>query len=90
MDVNFVYTQYGRQRPRQYAESNTDVSGLVTESVKSYGIAGINMGYKFTHQISGRLGVSNLFDEQKLRDKSVNQTYNEPGRAYYASLKYSF
>ncbi|EPS0973504.1 TonB-dependent receptor domain-containing protein, partial [Acinetobacter baumannii] len=26
-----------------------------------------------------------------LRDSnSISQTYNEPGRAYYASLKYSF
>ncbi|EPG9261250.1 TonB-dependent receptor, partial [Acinetobacter baumannii] len=41
--------------------------------------------------ISTRVGVSNLFDKQILRDSnSISQTYNEPGRAYYASLKYSF
>lgn len=90
MDVNFVYTQYGRQKPRQYAESNTENGAMNVTAVKSYGIAGINAGYKFTDQISGRLGVSNLFDEKLLRDNSVNQTYNEPGRAYYASLKYEF
>lgn len=90
-DVNFVYTQYGRQKPRQYVETNIDnTAGLVTESIKSYGIAGINMGYKFTDQFSGRVGVSNVFDEEKLRDLSVSQSYNEPGRAYYASLKYQF
>ena len=87
-DVNFVYTQYGRQRPRQFAETrNTTMN---TTSVKSYGIAGINAGYKFNSQLSGRVGVSNLFDEQLLRDNDINQTYNEPGRAYYASLKYQF
>lgn len=90
-DVNFVYTQYGRQKPRQYVETNIDnTAGLVTESIKSYGIAGINMGYKFTDQFSGRVGISNVFDEEKLRDLSVSQSYNEPGRAYYASLKYQF
>ncbi|CAM4081413.1 TonB-dependent siderophore receptor [Acinetobacter pragensis] len=87
-DVNFVYTQYGRQKPREFAETrNTTMN---TTSVKSYGIAGINAGYKFNSQFSGRIGVSNLFDEQLLRDNDVNQTYNEPGRAYYASLKYQF
>ena len=49
-----------------------------------------NFGYKFSDQISTRLGINNIFDEQKLRDTSVNQSYNEPGRAYYASLKYNF
>lgn len=87
-DVNFVYTQYGRQRPRQFAETRN--TSMNTTSVKSYGIAGINAGYKFTDQFSGRIGISNLFDEQLLRDNDVNQTYNEPGRAYYASLKYQF
>lgn len=91
LDANFVYTQYGRQKPRQYEETSLEnKDGLALESVKSYGLAGINFGYKFTKDFSGRIGVSNLFDEQKLRDKTVNQTYNEPGRAYYASLKYQF
>ncbi|KAB0626090.1 TonB-dependent siderophore receptor [Acinetobacter gandensis] len=91
LDANFVYTQYGRQKPRQYEEiSLENKDGLALESVKSYGLAGINFGYKFTKDFSGRIGVSNLFDEKKLRDKTVNQTYNEPGRAYYASLKYQF
>lgn len=90
-DVNFVYTQYGRQKPRQYKETSLeDKQGIITESVKSYGLAGINTGYKFNDNFSSRIGISNLFDEQKLRDNTVNQTYNEPGRAYYASLKYEF
>ena len=88
LDANFVYTQYGRQKALQYAETrNAEVN---TESVKSYSIAGINFGYKFSDQISTHLGINNIFDEQKLRDTSVNQSYNEPGRAYYASLKYNF
>ncbi|WP_336165511.1 TonB-dependent siderophore receptor [Acinetobacter ursingii] len=92
LDVNFIYTQYGRQEPRKFAKSNSELnSGINPEVVKSYGIAGINMGYKFTPAISARVGISNIFDEQILRDSnSDSQTYNEPGRAYYASLKYSF
>ncbi|KAA8735238.1 TonB-dependent siderophore receptor [Acinetobacter qingfengensis] len=90
-DVNFVYTQYGRQKPRQFSETALENrTGIVTTAIKSYSLVGINFGYKFNQNFSGRLGVSNLFDEQKLRDTTVNQTYNEPGRAYYASLKYQF
>ncbi|HCK63648.1 MAG TPA: TonB-dependent siderophore receptor, partial [Acinetobacter radioresistens] len=49
-DVNFIYTQYGRQKPRQYKETSLeDKQGIITESVKSYGLAGINTGYKFNN-----------------------------------------
>lgn len=89
-DVNFVYTQYGRQKPRQFAIQRSENRGINSMPIKSYGIASINVGYKFTDSISGRIGVSNIFDEQKLRDNSVNQSYNEAGRAYYANLKYTF
>lgn len=89
-DVNFVYTQYGRQKPRQFAIQRSENRGINSMPIKSYGIASINVGYKFTDNISGRIGVSNIFDEQKLRDNSVNQSYNEAGRAYYANLKYTF
>lgn len=88
LDTNFVYTQYGRQEPRQVSESRNALSS--TAAVKSYGLAGINFGYKLTSDITARVGISNLFDEKKERDNSINQTYNEPGRAYYASLKYQF
>lgn len=99
LDVNFVYTQYGRQSSRTVAEmrleNGTGSGGLEStlkpSVVKSYGIAGINVGYKLSNNLNTRIGISNLFDEQKLRDSnSTSQTYNEPGRAYYASLKYQF
>lgn len=91
-DTNFVFTQYGRQKPRQFAKSNTEQNnGINPESVKSYSITGINMGYKHNDHLKLTIGVSNLFDKQILRDSnSDSQTYNEPGRAYYASIKTSF
>lgn len=88
LDTNFVYTQYGRQEARQVSDTRNALSS--TAAVKSYGLAGINFGYKLTSDITARVGISNLFDEKKERDNSINQTYNEPGRAYYASLKYQF
>lgn len=93
-DANVSYTQYGRQQPRQFAQSNvenTSGDGLLHNPVvKSYGIASIGAGYRFNEYINARFGVNNLFDKQVLRDHSLSQTYNEPGRAYYASLHYDF
>lgn len=93
-DVDISYTQYGRQKPRQFAQSNvenTTGDGLLhNPEVKSYGIAAISTGYRFSDGISAKVGINNLFDKQILRDHSLSQTYNEPGRAYYASLSYDF
>ncbi|MDQ9009764.1 TonB-dependent siderophore receptor [Acinetobacter gerneri] len=90
-DTNFVFTQYGRQKPRQIAVSNSETSGLNLESLKSYSTSGINFGYKHNDHLKFTLGVSNIFDKQIFRDSNSNsQTYNEPGRAYYASVKTSF
>ncbi|MCH4248075.1 MAG: FepA family TonB-dependent siderophore receptor [Acinetobacter populi] len=93
LDTNFIFTQYGRQKPRQYNDSTGE--DLTPEELKSYSISSINFGYKFTSNISGRIGVSNLFDKQLYREKAASgtstaSTYNQPGRAYFASLKYSF
>ncbi len=88
-DTNFVYTQYGRQKPRQVAISNSENINL--ESLKSYSTAGMNVGYKYNDHLKFTFGVSNIFDKQILRDgNSDTQTYNEPGRAYYASVRTSF
>lgn len=93
-DVNFTFTQYGRQKPRQFAESNIENSAkdglLHNKEVKSHNIVSPNTGYRFNDYLSGRIGVNNLFDKQKLRDNTISQIYNEPGRSYFARLKYEF
>ncbi|VEG12695.1 FepA family TonB-dependent siderophore receptor [Moraxella cuniculi] len=89
VDVVASYTHYGKQKPRQFAEGNMQIDrGLDLTEVKAYGIAGINAGYRFNDNISARVGVENLFDKQLLR--IGNQTYNEAGRSYFASIKYQF
>lgn len=90
LDMNAIFTQYGRTKPRQVQVTSAD-SDLNLTTLNAYHIAGINFGYKFNKNLSGRIGVSNLFDKVIYRDSaSDSQTYNEPGRAYYASIKYSF
>lgn len=93
-DINATYTQYGRQKSRQFAENNIEnhtKDGLLhNKDIPSYGIFSVNTGYRFNDHISGRIGINNVFDKQKLRDSRISQTYNEAGRSYFASLKYEF
>ena len=93
-DINATYTQYGRQKNRQFAENNIEnrtKDGLLhNKDINSYGLFSINTGYRFNDYLSGRMGVNNVFDKQKLRDNSIGQTYNEAGRSYFASLTYEF
>ncbi|WP_439257337.1 FepA family TonB-dependent siderophore receptor [Lonepinella sp. BR2271] len=89
-DVGLTYTQYGKQRPRTNPERRTDLEGMSTTTVGSYAIWGLNAGYQFTKNFNTRIGVTNLFDKQILRSNSGASSYNESGRAYYATAKYSF
>lgn len=93
-DINVTYTQYGRQKVRQFAENNienTHKNGLLNhQDVKGYGILSIGTGYRLNHQLNGRIGITNLFNTQKLRNHHLSQTYNEPGRAYFISLSHEF
>ena len=60
--------------------------------MKPYGLVGISAGYRFNSHVNLRLGVNNLFNKKLYRsaNNSSAQTYNEPGRAFYGSLKVSF
>ncbi len=92
-DAALNVTYYGKQKPRTVilnnAERNTGLSG---ETVKPYGLVGISAGYRFNNHVNLRLGVNNLFNKKLYRsaNNSSAQTYNEPGRAFYGSLKVSF
>ena len=92
-DAALNVTYYGKQKPRTVilnnAERNTGLSG---ETVKPYGLVGISAGYRSNSHVNLRLGVNNLFNKKLYRsaNNSSAQTYNEPGRAFYGSLKVSF
>ena len=93
LDTLLTFTYYGRQKPREFAYNRTEnTTGLSHRELGSYGVWGISAGYQFTKNASIRFGVSNIFDKQIYRDSnnSSAQSYNEPGRAYYANLKFSF
>ncbi|MDH2927503.1 FepA family TonB-dependent siderophore receptor [Lonepinella koalarum] len=103
LDVNVTFTHYGRQHKRTVATNRTEdgrggngtVAYNMGEDVASYGIWGINAGYQFTKQISARIGINNLFNKKLYRTEGQvslggANTYNEHGRAYFASVKIGF
>ncbi|QIW15547.1 outer membrane receptor protein [Pasteurellaceae bacterium RH1A] len=105
LDANLVYTQYGRQKPSQVPFTNLergaerDRQGNVTNytitnmnrtELGSYAVFGLNAGYNWRDTIGVRVGVSNLFNKRVYRESGSAASYNEPGRAYYATVKYSF
>ena len=101
LDAMLTYTQYGKQTSRKNPENrmengnNSHVNQLVNSSdIGSYAVWGLSAGYNWKNAVSIRIGVNNLFDKRIYRSSSSTNynahTYNEPGRAYYATLKYAF
>ena len=90
LSANVNWTQYGRQKPRQFAETNTDVTNMTTKEIKPYSVVGLNVNYDITKNLRANAGISNLFDKQIYREATGAITYNEPGRAYYAGVTMSF
>ena len=101
LDAMLTYTQYGKQKSRKNPENRMEngngknINQLAnSEDIGSYAVWGLSAGYNWKDTISIRVGVSNLFDKRIYRSSSSTNynahTYNEPGRAYYATVKYTF
>ncbi|ENO90700.1 FepA family TonB-dependent siderophore receptor [Thauera linaloolentis] len=102
LSVSAQVTWYGKQEPATFdirrGEEISDSGG----KLGAYSLVGLNAGYKFDKTFSLRVGVSNLFDK-KIHRSGLNsgtsnvlvrgagaRTYNEHGRAFFASLTASF
>lgn len=46
--------------------------------------------YNINKNLRLNVGISNIFDKQIYRSAEGANTYNEPGRAYYAGVTASF
>ncbi|MDR2678348.1 MAG: FepA family TonB-dependent siderophore receptor [Zoogloeaceae bacterium] len=94
LSVLLTATFYGDQEPRTRTTSGATAVGYETEVRKAYHLVGLSAGYVFSPQLKGRIGVSNLFDKRLYRESNSSgagaATYNEPGRAFYATLTASF
>ncbi|WP_307565720.1 TonB-dependent siderophore receptor [Pantoea anthophila] len=87
-DLN--WTMYGRQKPRRHAESRTEKGSMSDREVGAYSVFGINFNYDMTKNLRANAGINNLLDKQLYREADGASTYNEPGRAYYAGLTFTF
>lgn len=90
LSANINWTMYGRQKPREYVESRTDVTSMSSKEVGSYSIVGVGANYQLSKNLRLNGGISNLFDKRLYRENDGASTYNEPGRAYYAGVTMSF
>lgn len=91
--TNFIMTHYGYQEPREYAVNRTeDRDGIDGRRQGGYTLFGASTRYDFTKKAWAKIGISNIFDKQLKRSGDNNDagTYNEPGRAIYASFNASF
>lgn len=91
--INFIMTHYGHQDPREYAVNRVEVSnGINGDKLGGYTLFGASMRYDFSKTAWAKVGVSNLFDKEIKRSSDGNDanSYNEPGRAFYASFSAAF
>ena len=88
-------TYYGKQEsPTLNSRSASNYDRSAQQDVDPYGLMGLSSGYEFNKNLSVRVGIENLLDKRLYRkgnaDDAGAQTYNEPGRAYFASVTASF
>lgn len=93
-------TFYGKQEPATAninndprCTANCDAS-TVLQTRGAYNVWGVSARYKVTDTVSVGFGVNNLADKRLFREANSSDagaaTYNEPGRAYWASLRFGF
>lgn len=88
-------TYYGTQEAPSYnARRNVAIDSQAQKDIDPYGLMGVSAGYAFNEQYSVRMGINNLFDKRIYREGNATEaganTYNEAGRAYFASVTASF
>jgi len=88
-------TYFGKQEaPTLNLRTGNESTGDGLQSVSPYALVGLSTGYKVNKNLQFRVGVSNLFDKKLYREGGGSEagaaTYNEPGRAYYATVTASF
>lgn len=94
LDLSFSMTHYGEQEPRQLTSRGAAAAGGELKKRSPYTIFGLAGNYELDETWSFSTGVSNLFDKRLYRENNSGgagaNTYNEPGRAYFASVTASF
>nr|WP_314704756.1 FepA family TonB-dependent siderophore receptor [uncultured Comamonas sp.] len=83
-------TFYGRQEPRTVQTGGAVSTGKQLQEIGAYALFGIGAQYKLSKDYSLNFGITNLADKRLLRESNSSgagaASYNELGRAYYASI----
>ena len=94
--LSLTGTYYGKQEPRRFNPTR-DVDVTAQNELKTldpYHVWGVGGTYEVNKNLSFGAGINNLFDKRVYREgagtSSGASTYNEPGRAFYASVTTSF
>lgn len=91
LSASVNWTLYGRQKPRTHAETNSESQkGLSGKELGAYSLLGTSVNYEINRNLRLNVGISNLLDKRIYRSSEGANTYNEPGRAYYAGITASF
>lgn len=96
LNLSLSMTLYGYQDPRQLSGTGAAESGDALKQRGGYTLWAINGNYELDKHWSFGAGINNLFDKELKREGTNSSngagaaSYNEPGRAYYASAKFSF
>ncbi|MES2870461.1 MAG: FepA family TonB-dependent siderophore receptor [Pseudomonadota bacterium] len=94
--LSLTGTYYGKQEPRVLNPSRDEVvtADNQLQTLDPYHIWGMGGTYEVNKNLSLGAGISNLFDKRVYREGAGTSagasTYNEPGRAFYASVTTSF
>ncbi len=94
--LSLTGTYYGKQEPRDYNPTRAVEVTAANEmkTLDPYHIWGVGGTYELNKHLSFGAGVSNIFDKRVYREGAGTSagasTYNEPGRAVYASVTTSF
>ncbi|MFD2404567.1 FepA family TonB-dependent siderophore receptor [Azorhizophilus paspali] len=95
LNLNLSMTLYGYQDPRNITSTGAAATGTAVKQQGGYTLWAINGNYELTKNWSFGAGINNLFDKEIKREGTNGgnagaSSYNDPGRAYYASAKFTF
>ncbi|MCH1924255.1 FepA family TonB-dependent siderophore receptor [Shewanella sp. C32] len=94
LSLSFTWTRYGTQKPQTMTLTGADAAGDSLREREPYSLLSLGGVYHLNDSLRFSIGVTNLTDRRLYRESTNStqgaNTYNEPGRAYYAQATYSF
>lgn len=106
LGLNTNVTWYGKQVPNEFDFNGKKMEGEERNQLSPYALFGLGGRYNLSDSLTINAGINNLFDKRLYRkgnavgvntpngQRSITgagaETYNEPGRSYFASATYRF